>query len=305
MQTFTHDGDTFQRWTIGASTFTACMELGARLMRWEIALPTGKREVIYWPTNADMSDIANVRGGNPILFPFMGRNYADGEKFFWRDPEGVKRPMPQHGWARQGRFEITDSGPAAVTALFRPGADAHEGYAYAYEFRVHYRFSELALNCDLELTNLDTREIPWCAGHHFYFGLPWHKNLSRSDYLLNVPAKKIWRHAADGKLVPHEGLTLPAHFGDPAVSDAIYTKLRTNTVTFGPRSGEEDVTVRIGEEPVPDAWTALVTWTLAPDSPFYCVEPWMGPPNSHAHKNGLRHVAPGKTEKFTVTVSLA
>ncbi|MDR2862876.1 MAG: hypothetical protein LBV54_03225 [Puniceicoccales bacterium] len=305
METFTRDGFTYQRWNTGASTFTACMELGARLMRWELDLPSGRREVIYWPDNADMADIANVRGGNPVLFPFMGRNYADGEKFFWRDPEGVKRPMPQHGWARQGRFDIIRADASSVEALFRPDAAAREGYDYDYEFRVRYVFDELTLDCELELKNKDTRNIPWCAGHHFYFGLPWHKGLGRAGYTLNVPAKKIWRHSADGKLVPFHDVTLPADFSDPAISDSIYTKLKSNIVTFGPKSGEENVTLRIGEEPVPDAWTTLVTWTLADNSPFYCVEPWMGPPNSHEHKNGLRWVAPGKAEKFVVTVSLA
>jgi galactose mutarotase-like enzyme len=281
------------------------MELGARLLRWELALPTGVRQVIYWPEDANFADIAPVRGGNPILFPFPGRNYVDGERFFWRDAEGVKRPMPLHGLARQGRFEIVRSGADFVETLFKPDAAAREAFPFDYEFRVRYRFGELSLRVELALTsNEPVREIPWCAGHHFYFGLPWHSGLSRGDYTLDVPAKKCWRHGADGSLVRFDAPEMPARFSDPALSDAIFTKLKSNAAVFGPLSGEENVTVRIGEEAVPDAWTSVVTWTEAADSPFYCVEPWMGPPNCPAHKNGLRKVAPGGTETFFVSVNL-
>lgn len=304
MEIFTKDAYTYQRWQIGASTFTACMELGARLLRWELALSTGTRQVIYWPEDADMPDIANVRGGNPILFPFMGRNYADGKKFFWKTPDGKVLPMPQHGFARQGKFAITHNGPDFVEVTFQPGADVKAGYPYDYTFTVRYKFRELGLECDLSLTNNGTSEIPWCAGHHFYFGLPWHAELGREDYAINIPAKKTWRLSADGKLVPFPGVEHPTTFANPDLPDLIHTKLKSNTATFGPKSGEENITIRIGEESVPDEWTTLVTWTAAPESPFYCVEPWMGPPNSQEHKNGLRWVAPGKTEKFTIAVSL-
>ena len=37
-------------------------------------------------------------------------------------------------------------------------------------------------------------------------------------------------------------------------------------------------------------------------APFYCVEPWMGPPNAPEHKVGLHYVAPGETQRFSVQV---
>ena len=30
-----------------------------------------------------------------------------------------------------------------------------------------------------ELRNRDARRMPWGPGHHFYFTLPWHGNLTR------------------------------------------------------------------------------------------------------------------------------
>ena len=114
------------------------------------------------------------------------------------------------------------------------------------------------------------------------------------------------RHAADGKLIPFGELKGRSEFAfdDPHLPDCIFTNLKDATVSFGPRSGEENLSVKVGEEPIPDAWTTIVTWTPDAEAPFYCVEPWMGPPNSPEHKNGLRFAEPGRVETFVTEVSL-
>ncbi|MEY4776483.1 MAG: hypothetical protein RL759_996, partial [Verrucomicrobiota bacterium] len=204
MQSYEENGVPMERWRIGASTYETCLTRGARLLRWRLSLPTGNREILHWPAGADFAPdkIGLVRGGNPILFPFMGRNYADGEKFAWKDAEGVKRPMPQHGFARDCRFEIIESSDRHALVRMVPDDRARACYPFAYEFRIRYEFRELFLRCTFEFENQDSHPLPWCAGHHFYFTLPWHAGLSRHDYLLKIGSKKQWRHAADGKLIP-------------------------------------------------------------------------------------------------------
>ena len=48
-----------------------------------------------------------------------------------------------------------------------------------------------------------------------------------------------------------------------------------------------------------------MTWSAAPDAPFFCVEPWMGPPNPVETGVGLHLVPPGKSQSFVVEVALA
>jgi D-hexose-6-phosphate mutarotase len=87
MEKISYQGQTLTRWRVGNSTFLALPEKGARLMNWNITLGDGSvRDVLYWPENADFADIAKVRGGNPILFPFNGRCYDKGEIFFGVPP---------------------------------------------------------------------------------------------------------------------------------------------------------------------------------------------------------------------------
>lgn len=306
MQTIEFNGKQIGKWTVGASTYLAWPEVGARLLNWNLMFADGTvRDVIHWPESADMDALAKVRGGNPILFPFCGRTFYEGEIFKWKDPQGTVRPMPIHGFARDGRFVIEQSNERGFVALLEPSAAAREAYPYQYEFRVRYRFDELSFTVDLMLTNNDKRPIPWSAGHHFYFQLPWHAGLDRSSYRIVIPAKKALRHNSDGSLSPEKLVSDTFTFDDAELSDRIHTKLKSNTVAFGPLSGEEDIKIVIGAGPSVPPWTSVVTWTEKPDSPFYCVEPWMGPPNAAEHKNGLHYVDPGKTEVFTVEVALA
>ena len=308
MESVPYLGQTLSRWRVGASTFLALPELGARLVNWNVTHADGTiRDVIYWPELSTLDEVARVRGGNPILFPFNARTFHQGAIHQWKDPEGRVRPMPMHGIARQGKFRVTHSHELGFTAVLEPDAAAHEAYPYAYEFAVTYRFSPTGLSCEFSLENRDQRPIPWSAGHHFYFTLPWHKGLHRRDYRLHVPARKHWRHAADGKLVNFAEMkgVVEADFDDPRLLDCIFTALKSSEVRFGPRSGEEDVVVRVGEEPIPDEWATVVSWTESPESPFFCVEPWMGAPNSPTHGKGLRWVEPGATDLWTCEVALA
>ena len=101
---------------------------------------------------------------------------------------------------------------------------------------------ELFLRITFEFENRDVQPLPWCAGHHFYFTLPWHPGLGRRDYVVKIPSKKQWRHAADGKLVPFAELKgLEAiGFDHPQLSDCIFTNLKSR-LHIAEQSDDADV----------------------------------------------------------------
>ncbi len=305
MEKISYLGHTLTRWRVGQSTFLALPEKGARLVNWNITLGDGSvRDVLYWPENADFAEIAKVRGGNPILFPFNGRTFDRGDIHFWRAADGVRRPIPIHGIARQGEFKVTRIDTRGFVAEFVPGEEARACYPYDYEFTVTYRFDTLGLSCEFSLTNLGREPLPWSAGHHFYFTVPWSEGTTRSDYLIRIPAAKRLKQDATGHLVTGPKLQTDESLANPALVDTFHTALRGNEVVFGEKGRPGDVTVRLGPEKIPPPEAAFVTWTQADDSPFYCVEPWMGPANAAEHKLGLHLVPPGATEKFAVSVGV-
>ncbi|MGA2693489.1 MAG: aldose epimerase [Opitutaceae bacterium] len=305
MEKIPYLGQTLTRWRVGDSTFVALPERGARLMYWNITMGDGSvRDVILWPELKSLEAFHKTRGGNPILFPFCARSFDKGEIGFWRDARGVRRPMPTHGVARQGAFRTTRIDAGGFEALFVPDDEARMCYPFQYEFRVEYRFAALGLTCNMVLENLGDEPLPWSAGHHFYFAVPWGEGAARGDYLIRIPADQRLRQDASGHLVDGPKLGPLERMDNPDLVDTFHTRLRGPEVVFGEKGLPGDVVVRLGSDSMPPAGSAFVTWTQSDDSPFYCVEPWMGPANAPEHKTGLHLVAPGARETFSVSVAI-
>lgn len=288
---------------IGASTFTISPEAGCRLMQWKLSSIQQERDILYWPKNVS-GPLSETRGGNPILFPFCGRSFNKGLIGFWNAGTKGIRPMPLHGFANRETFTLNEKGSNFIECTLIPSPEAHNAYPFAYRFTVRYEFEELGFSVSLSLTNDDHEAIPWCAGHHFYFNLPWHAGATRQDYQLHMEARKSAYQAPDGKLVASRERNTLHRLGDPALIDRIHWELRHNPIAFGPMSGEEDVFIHIGEQERPSSTATIVTWSESPDAPYYCIEPWMGPPNAPEHGKGLHWVNPGEQETFMVKVTL-
>ena len=298
-------GQTLTRWQVGNSTFLAIPERGARLMNWHLTLGDGSvRDIVYWPELKTLDDFHKVRGGNPILFPFNARTFDRGETGFWNDPAGGRRPMPMHGFARQGSFQVTLMHARGFNAVLVPDADAKAAYPFNYEFTVAYRFSELGLSCEFTLRNFEPRPIPWSAGHHFYFTVPWEDGLSRADYSIRIPSSRTLRQDAAGQLIAGPVLKPEELLNNKALVDTFHLGLKGNTAVFGQPNAPGQVAVCNGTATVPPPEATFVTW--APDDavPYYCVEPWMGPPNAPETKVGLHWVEPGQCQSFVVEIAV-
>lgn len=290
--------------SIGSSRFLIAPEKGFRLMKWTLSAAAGTREILHWPASSGDTPFANIRGGNPLLFPFSGRSFDRGMENAWRAPGGQRLPMPRHGFARDGTFDVVSQSDNQLRAVLLPTEADREAYPFDYTFTAAYAFEELAFRVTLSLENHGDSAIPWSAGHHFYFTLPWHKGARRKDYRLNMEARKCACHGPDGKLVMQSDREICHDLSDTELIDRIHWKLRHNRVSFGPKGGEEDLHIIIGEDPVPPKDLAIVTWSESADAPYYCIEPWMGPPNAAEHGKGLHWVAPGEQADFTVEISL-
>ncbi|AWI10135.1 aldose epimerase [Ereboglobus luteus] len=300
-------GKELTRWQVGNSTFLGMPEMGARLMNWHVTLGDGTvRDVLYWPEMTDLNDFAVVKGGNPVLFPFCGRTFDNGDIHFWKAADGVRRPMPIHGIARQSKFDVLRCDERGFAAQLILDDENRASYPFDYEFVVSYRFEPLKLSCEYTLRNLDTQPLPWSAGHHFYFTLPWNEGLARGDYAIRIPAGKTMKQDfTDGKLVePGPKFKAEESMANPVLLDTFHTALTDNTVTFGPKTQPGQVSVKLGTSKVPEPDSLFVTWTLDDKVPYFCVEPWMGPPNAPTHGVGMHWVMPGQTQSFVVEVDV-
>eukprot|EP00741_Cyanophora_paradoxa_P012129 tig00020601_g11717.t1 len=271
----------------------ACAEHGARLLSWTV----GEHPVIHWPADANWSAVAKVRGGNPVLFPFIARHMLDGVQGKWKDEAGKVYDLPVHGFARESRFEVDSAATAA-------------GYPFSFQFDVVYRLaSEAELEVSFEASNTGSQPMPYYAGHHFYFAV---KSAERGNWTLQLPFDHSGRQNADGSvsfgaLAEKDRRTT---FADPAINDRYHLndpKSAKEGLVEGAKVTFENAALKrriiVANGPIAGSplrhtapWYAVTTWTEKPESDFYCVEPWLGLPNAIHHGHGLRRLAPGASE---------
>ena len=268
---------------------------GARILRWK----RDGRELIHWPDNADWDRILKVRGGNPVLFPFVARHFVDGKQNLWRDEDGTVREMPQHGFVRDAAFQIIDGEDGNTVRLrFNDNESTRGIYPFSFQFDVVVRLpDEDRLEVRFETHNFTSRPLPYYAGHHFYLAIP---HGERSDWSLKIPCRSWGRQNAEGSILHETPTSEVLSLGDPALIDRFQIKPGAANVTLHDRSGRHFIFEL--EHPGSAPWYAVTTWTEKPDSDFYCIEPWLGVPNAISHGEGLRYIAPGATETATCVI---
>jgi galactose mutarotase-like enzyme len=269
--------------------------LRGRLLFWEHA---GK-QVIHWPDQADWSKPTKIRGGNPILFPFIARHMVNGEIGFWKDEAGVVREMPVHGFGRQSLYQHESSTDTCVLTL-RDSPETLACYPYSFTFQLTYTVTEQGLRVTLRTKNTGTgsQALPYYSGHHFYFSIP---HSERPDWELALDSKKQVMQEPSGAIIPQSPSSTPFKLSDPTLLDSMHL-LSTDSIQ-GPvflrhRPSGKSLAMHL-QHPQSLPWYAVTTWTEQENSDFYCIEPWLGLPNAIHHKLGLRHLAPGQEEQAT------
>ena len=303
MEKISYQNQEIRRWDVGPSTFLASPEKGALLMNWHLNMADGSvRDVIHWPETIGESGIGNVHGGIPILFPFAGRCFHDGKEDKWSPSSGDPLSMPMHGFAKNSDFYVRsiDQSGFEVELIQKE----NQSYPYDYTFTVIYHFLELSLQISLILENEGRTPIPWSAGLHPYFQVPWRKHLTLREHTLKIRANSVYQYQNGGNLIKKASSKDDCYRLDaPDLVNSIFNQTTEPSAEICLGNGEE--TIRISEVGGAKTGSRLtfLTWTK-PESPYFCVEPWMSPPNSPA--NGTtRLVGPAARDEFTVEIELA
>ena len=285
----------------GGSRLLLAPQAGGRLLSWHL----DGAAVIHWPDAADWHHPAAVRGGNPLLFPFLGRHRVDGEIGRWKDAAGVVRNVPMHGFARDLPFaaQRTPEGDG-VRMTLTDSLETREGYPFAFRFEVAYQLVDAAtLDVELTTTNTGSTRLPYYAGHHFYFTLP---HAQRHESTLTLPRTLARHQRPDGTITQPEQGQSGYRFDDPQIHDRFHCL-----------AGEPDAPVRIEipglrraiaidlRRPGSVPWYAVTSWTETPQSDFYCVEPWLGLPDAIHNGLGLRWLEPEQTETAALRIHVS
>jgi galactose mutarotase-like enzyme len=268
---------------------------GAKLLSWD--LPDWS--VVSWPDNANWDLLTKVRGGNPVLFPFIARTFANGHRGSWIDAEGVQRSAPMHGFAKDLPFHIIDAAEDFITIRLDSSEITLACYPFEFRFEVTHRLTPNSLLTTFRVTNRGQQPMPWSAGHHYYFHLP---SAQRGEWQLTLPCQRWGRQDfADGSLHFEPALRDQAPVSDPTwidrfQADPDFSRIRLHHPTSGRCLSFQNPGGH------PDDWPCVTTWTENPESNFFCVEPWSAYPNAIHNGLGLRKLAPGDTQEISCRI---
>ena len=285
----------------GPSLVRIAPQYGGCLLSWDV----DGEPIIFWPADADWRNVARVRGGNPLLFPFLGRHRFDGALGRWRDASGVVRDLPAHGFARDLPFSSHPTADGTGRTMKLESSPAlHASYPFDFRFEATYRLADAhTLDVALTTTNRGDTPMPYYAGHHFYFALP---HAERGQTTLELPPTHRRQQLPDGTIsAPEPG---DAHYAldDARLHDCFHCLDGTASAPVRIAMPGRRRTVEIDlDVPGSIPWYAVTTWTEKPDADFYCVEPWLGLPDAIHNGLGLRMLAPGATETAALRIRVA
>jgi galactose mutarotase-like enzyme len=212
----------------------------------------------WWPRRA------------PVLFPIVGKlnqnGYRFGEKSF---------SLPQHGFARDTRFNVQSNNGEAMTFCLSANAGLLEKYPFQFDLKINYRLKENILLETYEVVNPGSEPIYFSIGAHPGFALQPGEILS--DYYIEFEkAETLDRHlleeglfngSTERVLTNEKILNIEA---DAFKRDAIVFKgMKSRYVFLKSRKSPYSIKFDFPDFPYFGIWSK-------PGASFICLEPWCG-----------------------------
>ncbi|MCR2804192.1 aldose epimerase family protein [Paenibacillus soyae] len=242
-------------------------------------------EIFYLDRATLDNPAANIRGGNPVLFPICGP--VQDSVYMWN---GQEYRMGQHGVARISSWEVvgnSEEGEASITLRLRANEATKQAYPFDFELLFTYALVNGELHTRQRYRNLESNEVlPFYAGFHPYFALG-----SGKDIPYETDATK-YIDFNDNEEKPYNGrIDL-----EDLVESVCLLDAKRGEIAF-PVS--PDVRVRLRYD---DVFKYVVIWSQK-DRPFVCVEPWMAMPLEMNRREELVMLEPGGELQAVLTIS--
>jgi aldose 1-epimerase len=259
-----------------------------------------------------------VLGGIPILFPFAGR--LRGTSFTW---QGTAYRVPGanssdgnaiHGFVLNRPWRVVDHAGDRVTGAFQASVDDPallDQWPADFRIAITYQVSGHSLTGEFEITNPDTRPLPFGFGTHPYFRVP----VGQGDAVacrITVPASEYWERAGihpTGRILPvtpDQDLRHGPAFGGIA-PEGILTGLAASGGTVETSIEDPESGLRVVQT-FDDRIRHCIVFT-PPHRNGIAIEPWLAVPDlftleAQGVASGLTVLAPGDTFSARIAIRL-
>ncbi len=244
------------------------------------------QELFYLDKATFENRTANIRGGNPILFPICGQ--LENQRYEWN---GATYPMANHGVARTAVWEVVDTkteGEASITLRLASNEETLKSYPFAFELIFTYALKDGELHTRQQYVNKGADEaMPFYAGFHPYFAIDSDKRIA-----YDTDADRYLDYN-DNQIKPFEGV-----FDlEGLVESVCLLGAEKRHIAFPVAGGTR---VRMSYD---DIFAFVMLWSVQ-DRPFICVEPWMGMTGELNRQENLIMLEPGKTLHASLTIAV-
>lgn len=240
----------------------------------------------------------------PVLFPIVGRLKEDS---YWID--GKSFQLPQHGFARDRKFDMVKQSETAVTFLLKADQDTLKCYPFDFKLYITYTLMGQSLEVKYEVENNSTEKIWFSIGGHPAFNCPLDPSRETfEDYELDFcdgsPQKEIYR--LDGMFLGHAKEPLPLLSGKLNLNYQLFDRdaiildaLKPHKISLKSKITGKGVSMTY------QGFKWLGIWTKGEGAGFICLEPWDGIADTVDHdqdftqKLGIHGLPPG--EKYEVS----
>lgn len=234
---------------------------------------------------------------SPVLFPIVGR-VVNNEYTV----DGQTYHLDRHGFARDMDFEVIKQSETQVSLLLKWDEKTLKVYPYKFEFIITYALKDNQISIEYRVNNVDDKTIYFSVGGHPGFNCPLQAGESYEDYYFEFEKNetaKIMLTSGNGLYSREKKLYLNNEkiiklteclFKDDAL---VFEGLKSKSITL--KSKKSDYSVRVDFEGFP----LLGLWALPTQSPFVCIEPWVG----HADFSDFAGDFSAKEDQISLDVS--
>lgn len=240
----------------------------------------------------------------PFLFPVVARQREDSYIL-----NGKTYTMPMHGFAKAREFTVTVQSENSVTMTFCEDEETLGWYPFGFLVTSVFTLGQDGLTVQRRVKNRSDAVMPYSLGEHPGYNVPLLQGERAEDYLLvfSVPEDAERWYLDDEIICGSE----PGLCGrELAVTKTMFDRgalifkgLRSDSVTLCSKTGNHGLTVDLRD------FGYLGIWAK-PAAPYVCIEPWNGlassewSPRELLQKEGIRLLAPGKEEQFSMKVTV-
>lgn len=200
---------------------------------------------------------------SPVLFPVVGK-YKNLTSIY----DGKEYSLPQHGFARDCDFTLTEKTENSVSFELNESEDTLAKYPFCFRLVCSFLLTENKIKVKWDVTNTDSKKIYFSIGAHPAF------NCKKGETVLSMNGENL-----EYSILNEDGLYIADKY--PVDSEFVLTdSIFDRDALIIENSGVTSVSLKEnGQTTVTVNFTAplFVIWSpTRKNAPFVCIEPWYG-----------------------------